>query len=192
MNMKVRTTERSPFGQQVITAARILGVSDQLDVVDTDFQDENDPLRIENPLGKMPVLTIENGQTIYDSRVIVEYLNDRFNGSLIPTDIDQKTKIKTLEALSDGITDAGVVTVMEHRMRPPEMVYEPWLDFQREKMIRGFKQLQNMDVDPTQLNIATISIGCLLRWMTKRDVLDLKHQADYFADWLERFESSLP
>jgi glutathione S-transferase len=193
MTMKLRTTLLSAFGQKVIKAAQVLGISDQIEILDTDFQDEDDPLRVENPLGKMPVLTTEEGVYIYDSRVIIEYLNDRFNGNLIPRELDLKAKIKTQEALSDGIIDAGVLIVYERRLREEAFVYEPWLKYQREKIFRGFNKLQELNIDPTEHNVATISIGCLLRWITIRKHIELPDaQASYFADWLERFESSLP
>ena len=69
----LRSSPASPFGRKVKITAAILGLADKVKVVEADTLDPNDTLREQNPLGKIPTLVLENGETLYDSRVIVEY-----------------------------------------------------------------------------------------------------------------------
>ena len=80
MTMILRSSPPSPFGRKVKIAASVLGLSDRITVEVADTNDAGDSLRDQNPLGKIPVLILENGDTIYDSRVIAEYLDDMAGG----------------------------------------------------------------------------------------------------------------
>ena len=91
-----------------------------------------------NPLGKIPVLILDNGRAIYDSPVIVEYL-DGVSGEpkLIPADFEQRIEVKRWEALADGIADATVA--VNHEYREPADKQRPavWFEKQRQKIGRG-------------------------------------------------------
>ncbi len=81
----LRSTKTSPFGRKVRIAAHALGLSDAIRIVPADTLNEQDTLRTQNPLGKMPCLILKDGTALYDSRVIMEYL-DSLSGEhmLIP------------------------------------------------------------------------------------------------------------
>ena len=91
-----------------------------------------------NPLGKIPVLVLDGGRAIYDSPVIVEYL-DAISGEpkLLPADFEQRTEVKRWEALADGVADATVA--VNHEYREPEDKQRPaaWFEKQRQKIARG-------------------------------------------------------
>ena len=70
----LRSSQASPFGRKVKIAATVLEVSQRIEIVVADTNDPSDPLRKQNPLGKIPALILESGETLYDSAVIVEYL----------------------------------------------------------------------------------------------------------------------
>ena len=70
----LRSTLTSPFGRKVRMAIEVLGLGDRITLVPADPLDENDTLRQQNPLGKMPCLVLSDGTSIYDSGVIIEYL----------------------------------------------------------------------------------------------------------------------
>ena len=81
--------------------------------------DPASPLRAQNPLGKTPVLITEDGTPYYDSRVILEYLDDRAGGGkIIPRAATQRLPALRMQALCDGILDASILTVYEGRWRP--------------------------------------------------------------------------
>ena len=73
--MILRTSNASPFGRKARLAAALLGLDKKIDVLPANGNDPNDPIRVENPLGKMPVLTLEDGTHLFDSPVILEYFD---------------------------------------------------------------------------------------------------------------------
>ena len=72
MSMKLRSAGPSPFGRKVRIAAAALGLAGDITVENTDTMDEDDSIRRQNPLGKIPALILDDGRVLYDSRVIVE------------------------------------------------------------------------------------------------------------------------
>ena len=82
----LKSSPPSPFGRKVRIAAAILGLTDQIEIVATDTNDANDRIRAHNPLGKIPALIREDGGVLYDSRVIVEYLDYRARRSSAHTE----------------------------------------------------------------------------------------------------------
>src|SRR6202163_221569 len=94
-----------------------------------------------NPLGKVPVLVLDDGTTLFDSRVIVEYLDTVSPVSrLIPEPNRQRIVVKRWEALADGICDAAVAIVLESK-RPARLQNRDWLDRHRRKIDLGLKEL---------------------------------------------------
>ena len=112
--MILRTSLTSPFGRKPRLAAAVLGLSERIEVVPADFLDEADSLRMQNPLGKVPTLLLADGTALYDSRVILEYLDHLAGGGrLIPAEPAARFAALKLQAIGDGILDAGVL-----RQRP--------------------------------------------------------------------------
>src|SRR5438045_4827085 len=94
-----------------------------------------------NPLGKVPVLVLDDGTALYDSRVIVQYLDTVSPVSrLIPETGRQRIAVKRWEALADGICDAASTIVLE-RKRPAKQQSKEWIDRQRRKIDLGLKEL---------------------------------------------------
>ena len=126
-----------------------------------------------NPLGKVPVLVLDDETTIFDSRVISEYLDNASPVTrLIPEDTRQRIQARRWEALADGCTDAVVAIVMERR-RPPEYRYSEWVARQQSKIDRA---LQAMSDDLGRrnwcsgdfFNLADIAVGCCLGFIDLR------------------------
>jgi len=110
--MILRTTNSSPFGRKPIMAARYLSLMDRIKVEPSDPMDPQDVLRRDNPLGKMPVLILEDGRSIFDSRVILEYFDMLAGGGrIIPASGEERFDVLTLQALADGMSDAGLLIV---------------------------------------------------------------------------------
>src|ERR1043166_5311816 len=141
--MILRSSPPSPFGRKVKLALGILGLEKDVTIEKADPTDASDSIRRQNPLGKIPALIIEDGTVLYDSPVILEYLDHRAGGDkIIPADPHARFAALTLQALCDGILDAGILLGYEARWRPPEMAVAKWLDHQRGKVQRGLDVLE--------------------------------------------------
>ena len=106
----LRSSPTSPFGRKIKLALALLGLSDQVEIHYADTTNPEDSLRQQNPLGKIPVLVLADGSSIYDSRVILEYFDHLAGGGkLIPADPATRFPALTLAALGDGIMDAALL-----------------------------------------------------------------------------------
>ena len=126
-----------------------------------------------NPLGKIPVLVLDDDTTLFDSRVIVEYLDNASPvGRLIPEDTRQRIQARRWEALADGCTDAAVAIVMEKR-RPAENQSAEWIARQQGKVDRALKAMSeelgsNTWCSGEHYNLSDIAVGCTLGFLDLR------------------------
>src|SRR5215469_12766302 len=119
--MVLRSSPASPFGRKVRIAIAMLGFDAETRVEHADPTDLADTLRRQNPLGKIPVLMTEDGTAYYDSRVILEFLDERAGGGrILPREASARLAALRLQALCDGILDASILIVYEARWRPRE------------------------------------------------------------------------
>ncbi len=192
--MILRSSPSSPFGRKVRIAAAVLGLDGQIDVRETDLNDPANSIRVQNPVGKIPALVLEDGTAYYDSRVIVEYLDHLAGGGrIIPSKPDARFAVLRLQALCDGILDACILIVYESRYRPPEIRSQTWLDRQTGKVMRG---LAALEASPPQLtpvpDIGQIALACVLGYGDLRfDGTWHKDHPRLFA-WLDRFAAQVP
>ena len=114
------------------------------EVEPADPTDVSDSLRRQNPLGKIPVLIDEDGTVYYNSRVIVDFLDERAGGGkIVPREPRQRLAALRLQALCDGILDASILTVYEARWRAREHHEQKWLDHQAGKVNRALEVLES-------------------------------------------------
>ncbi|WP_430473347.1 glutathione S-transferase family protein [Thalassospira lucentensis] len=192
--MILRSSGPSPFGRKVKIVAKMLGIYDQLTVEMSNTNDPEDSLRIQNPLGKIPILILDGDRKIFDSRVICEYLDAQVDGiSLHPTEGDARWEALTLQALGDGIVDASILQVYEVRMRPEEKRYADWMSYQSDKVKRALDQISvtppSLDGD---LTIGHVAIACALGYLDLR--FDGAWRATYptLVAWLDAFRARVP
>jgi glutathione S-transferase len=192
--MILRATPASPFGRKVKLAASVLGLSDRIRVEPADTNDPADTLRQQNPLGKMPVLVLDDGSTLYDSRVIVEYLDHcAGGGKIIPREASARFAALRLQALADGMTDAQILILYEGRWRPPEHHARNWLDYQHDKIRRG---LAVLEADPPSFsgipNVGHLALACFLGHRDLRFPGTWRDTHPRLAAWLDRFAAQVP
>jgi glutathione S-transferase len=192
--MILRSSPPSPFGRKIKLAIGILGFDKEVSIEKADPTDANDSLRRQNPLGKIPALILENGTVLYDSPVILEYLDHRAGGGkIIPTDSDTRFAALTLQALCDGILDAGILLVYEGRWRPPEMAVQKWLDHQRGKVQRALEVLEaappKLDAIP---NVGQITLACALGYGDLRFEGKWREGHPRLVKWLDEFAARVP
>lgn len=192
--MILRSSPASPFGRKVKIAAAELGLSDKIKVVQTDTLDPNDPLRRDNPLGKIPTLVTEDGDVIYDSAVIVEYLDLRAGGDrLLPKEPKARIREQTLHALCDGIMEAALLQVYESRWRKPQRRDAKWIDHHNGKMQRGLAHLNSMPPDISKgIRLGAIALACALGYLDLRFGESWRQDYPKLADWLKTFEGKVP
>tara|TARA_B100000161_G_scaffold173444_1_gene124459 strand:- start:427 stop:1032 length:606 start_codon:yes stop_codon:yes gene_type:complete len=192
--MILRSSGPSPFGRKVKMVAKILGIYDRLTVEMSNTNDPQDTLRQQNPLGKIPILILDDGRKIFDSRVICEYLDAQVDGiTLHPTESDARWEALTLQALGDGIVDASILQVYENRMRPEDKRHDDWLSYQADKVKRSLDQLaQTPPSLEGDLTIGHVAIACALGYLDLR--FEGKWRASYPAlvAWLDAFRARVP
>ena len=192
--MILRSSPPSPFGRKIKLAIGILGFDNEVTIEKADPTDAGDSLRQQNPLGKIPALIIENGTVLYDSPVILEYLDHRAGGGkIIPEEPDARFAALTLQALCDGILDAGILLVYEGRWRPAEKHEPKWIDHQRGKVQRALDVLEAapppLDAIP---NVGQITLACALGYGDLR--FEGKWRAGHprLVKWLDEFAARVP
>ena len=169
--MKLIGTPTSPYTRK----ARVVLAEKRIDydfIVDPPY-DATTTVTAFNPLGKVPVLVLDDDTTIFDSRVISEYLDSASPVSrLIPEDTRPRIQVRRWEALADGCTDAVVAIVMEKR-RPEEFQYAPWAARQRDKIDRALRTMSD-DLGARNwccgefFNLSDIAVGCCLGFIDLR------------------------
>ncbi len=189
--MQLYSAAPSPFVRKARVVLLELGLMDQVEVIEAAVTPINtsDALADQNPLGKIPCLVREDEPSIYDSRVITRYLNDKAGGELYPT-CDRQWETLTLEATADGIMEAAVLMVYEKRVRPDELVYMAWINAQWEKISRTLDAVEDrwMDHLSGPLDMGQIGLGIALEY------LDFRHEdrnwrigRDKLAAWQAEF-----
>ena len=192
--MILRSTPPSPFGRKVNLAVSILGLSAEIRIEGADLNDSNDTLRRQNALGKIPTLVLEDGSTLFDSRVILEYLDHRAGGGkIIPAESKARFAALRLQALADGMTDAQILLVYEGRFRPKEQHVQKWIDYQADKIKRGLTALEaetpSLDATP---HVGQIALACFLGHRDLRFGGDWRAGHPKLVAWLDRFAARVP
>ena len=129
-----------------------------------------------NPLGKVPCLVMEGGEAIFDSRVIVEYVDTLSPvGKLIPLSGRERVEVKTWEALADGLLDAAILARMEQTWsgRSDEQRSQAWIDRQIDKVNASLKAMSlGLGDRPwctgNHHSLADIAVGCALGYLDFR------------------------
>lgn len=169
--MKLIGTPTSPYTRK----ARVVLAEKRIDydfVVDPPFEAATG-VAVYNPLGKIPVLVLDDGNTIFDSCVIVEYLDNASPVTkLLPEDTRHRIQTRRWEALADGCTDATVAIVMERR-RPEALQYGEWIARQQGKVERALKSMSE-DLGNRSwccgdfFNLSDVAVGCCLGFLDLR------------------------
>jgi len=135
--LTLRSSPASPFVRKVRIAANVLGLERDIAVEPADTMNPSDSVRRQNPLGKIPALVLEDGTVLFDSRVILEYLDHRAGGGrIVPNDAGARFSALRLQALADGLMDASILLIYEGRWRPAERHEPKWVDHQAGKVAR--------------------------------------------------------
>ena len=182
--MKLLASPASPYTRKVRIVLTEKKIDCDLEVVDVNPAEN--PVNRHNPLGKIPTLILDDGTALYDSRVIVEFLDGKSPiGRLIPEDLRDRVAVRRWEALADGVLDAGLLVRYE-AMRDASERSKAWSDKQLSRMKRGMAQMTSELAErpwchAERYSLADIALGCCLGWLGFRKPGDVDWPREYPA-----------
>lgn len=190
--MKLFHAAASPFVRKVLVVAHETGTFADLNLVDsgTAPTKTNADLAKANPLAKIPALQLEDGTTLFDSRVCCEYLDSRSTGArMFPENGSARWEALRLQALADGLMDAAVITRYETFLRPEDKRWPEWIEGQLAKVDRSLDDLESRAGSlGARVDIGTISVGCALGYLDFRyGDRDWRKGRSKLAAWYEGF-----
>ncbi len=192
--LTLRHSPSSPFVRKIRIAASVLGLEREIAIEPADTMNPSDTVRQQNPLGKIPALLLEDGTVLFDSRVILEYLDHRAGGGrIIPRDAGARFAALRLQALADGIMDASVLLVYEGRWRPPERHEPKWIELQAGKIARALAALEAAPPALTAMpDVGPIALACALGYRDFRFPGSWRQQHPRLVAWLDDFARRVP
>lgn len=171
-NLRLLASPTSPYARKVRIVMSEKRIECELEM--TDVWSPDTIISQYNPLGKVPCLIMDDGGAVFDSRVIVEYLDMLTPvGHLIPASGRQRVEVRTWEALADGIIDALVLVRLEHSQRPSSHRLQTWIDRHLQKAVSGLSAASNALGDKAWCNderftLADIALGVALGYLDFR------------------------
>lgn len=169
--MKLYFSATSPYVRKCLVVAHELGVAERITLLPSNAHpvQRDATLVAQNPLGKVPTLVTDDGQVLYDSRVICEYLDANFGGQLFPREGAARWRALTLQSMADGMLDAALLARYETIARPENLQWPAWRDAQLDKIETSLAALDARP-EPLQdrLDIGSLTIGCALWYLGVR------------------------
>ncbi|HEX5092057.1 MAG TPA: glutathione S-transferase N-terminal domain-containing protein [Burkholderiales bacterium] len=166
--MKLLAAPASPYSRKVRIVLAEKRIECEIERVDVQPQDN--PVNTHNALGKIPTLLLDDGTALFDSRVIVEFLDNlTANSRLIPQDNRERIAVRRWEALADGVLDAGLLIRYES-LRPEGERSAPWTGKQAARVRRGLAQMEaelggRAWCQGERYTLADIALGCCVGWV---------------------------
>jgi glutathione S-transferase len=189
--MKLFYANASPFARKCLVAAHELGLHKQIELLPASAHPVNRDQSIvaKNPLGKIPTLITDDDVVLYDSRVIVEYLNDLADGDLIPTRGPSRFRVLVEQSLGDGIADAAVLTRYENAVRPEAKRWDDWTAGQLDKVTCALADIETRaHLHGDRVDVGTIAVACALGYLDFRfPTLLWRDKHPNTAAWFEWF-----
>ena len=189
--MRLYYSATSPFVRKCLVCAQELGLLDRLELLPAAAHPvtRDRALVAVNPLGKVPALVTEEGEVLYDSRVICEYLNSIGDGRLLPTHGSLRWSVLTDQSLADGIMDAAVLTRYETAARPESLRWSEWIAGQLEKVTCGLAAIEPKARSfGEREDLGVIALACALGYLDYRYAsLGWREKYPDTAVWFDRF-----
>ena len=187
--MKLLYSPTSPYVRKVLVSAIELGISPSIELLPTNVWDPDTDIATHNPLGKVPALVTEGDEVLYDSPVIIDYLNSlNENLELIPGSGRARWNALRRQALGDGVLDAAILRFLEEK-RPENERSDGWISRQKTSVNRALDQMETeADGLGQDVNIGTITTGVALGYLDFRFAADnWRAERPALADWFDVF-----
>ena len=189
--MKHLRSPAAPYSAKIRMAAVYADIGLDYEIVNTGA----DPsvLVAVNPLGKIPTLLLDDGEGVFDSRVIAQHLNRMSGNRLFPRNSAKRLEAEMLEALADGICDCLLTMVYERRARPEEKVHEPWVDRHWRKAERGLDALNaNPPKLPKHIHVGHLATRAMIGYLDLRFAGKWEKGKGELRRWAARFDEKHP
>lgn len=190
--MKLHYSSASPYVRKVMVTAIETGLDKKIEQVPTAVTPvkPNADIARDNPLMKVPTLVADGGEVLFDSRVICEYLDSLHDGrKLIPSAGGERWRVLRLQALGDGILDAGLLARYEQALRPAERQWSEWLSGQTTKVTQGLDMLEGeADLLSGPVNLGQIAVACAIGWLEfRKPTGDIRAGRPKLFKWYDEF-----
>ncbi|MBT2303065.1 glutathione S-transferase [Variovorax paradoxus] len=189
--MKIYFSPFSPYVRKCLVAGHELGLNDRIRLLPSNAGpiQRDKEIIAKNPLGKVPTFITDNGQVLYDSRVICEYLDDLAGGNLFPRAGSVRWAALTLQSLGDGILDGALLARYEDVARPEALRWSEWRAGQLDK---AETSLAHLDSHPEMLegrvDIGSLTVACALWYLDLRFAnFDWRSRHAGVASWFAKF-----
>ena len=188
--MRLRWSPTSPFVRKVVVTMKEKGIEDLVEKEKSNPLSREDRAATPNPLGKVPCLITSEGMAIYDSPVIMEYLDTEFDGPrLLPASGPERWTALRRQALADGMIEAMVACFVES-LRKPERQSAGFLKHNRSVALAGITALES-EVDDLvdRIDLGTISAAVALSYVNKAfPDQDWRSENQKLANWFNEFD----
>jgi glutathione S-transferase len=189
--MKIYFSPFSPYVRKCLVAGHELGLNDRIQLLPSNAGpiQRDKEIIAKNPLGKVPTFITDDGQVLYDSRVICEYLDDLAGGNLFPRAGSVRWAALTLQSLGDGILDGALLARYEDVARPEALRWSEWRAGQLDK---AETSLAHLDSHPEMLegrvDIGSLTVACALWYLDLRFAnFDWRSRHAGVASWFAKF-----
>ncbi len=190
MSLTLLYQTHSPYARKALVFAHEAGLAGHIAVVhhETSPTLRNDQVFAENPLGKVPVLLRTDAQPIFDSDVICDYLDTLNTGrKLIPESGEARWQALRVQAVAQGLADAGIAVRWETVRRPEALRYPPLRDGYVEKLVASYDWLER-ELDVTaDLHVGHIALATTLDWLAFRELPSFRNGRPLLSAWFDEF-----
>lgn len=188
--MKLLYQTHSPYARKALVFAHEVGLADRLEVVhhETSPTRRNPEVFAANPLGKVPVLLLGDGSSLFESDVICAYLDTLHGGPRrAPPEGPARWAALQMQAVAQGICDSGIAVRWETVRRPEPLRYPPLRDGHVEKLVASYDWLERT-IDPeADLHVGHVAVATALDWIAFRALPAFAPGRPRLAAWFERF-----
>jgi len=194
--MKLLYQTHSPYARKALVFAHEAGIADRIEVVhhETSPTLRNEQVFAENPLGKVPVLIRPGLPPIFDSDVICAYLDTLHDGRLlgrrlIPSEGEARWQALRMQAVAQGLADAGIAVRWETVRRPQELRYPALRDGYVGKLTAGYDWLEReLDV-ASPVHVGHIALATTLSWLEFRELPSFREKRPRLSAWVDGFQA---
>ncbi|MCL1635836.1 glutathione S-transferase family protein [Luteimonas sp. SX5] len=188
--MKLLYQTHSPYARKALVFAHEAGIAGRIGVVhqETSPTRRNERVFAENPLGKVPVLLRPGLPPIFDSDVICAYFDTLHDGRpLIPADGEARWQALRLQAVAQGLADAGIAIRWETVRRPQALRYPPLRDGYADKLRSSYDWLERELDAAASIHVGHIALATALDWLEFRELPGFRERRPRLAAWFDAF-----